>query len=488
MMGDRPHILFICTDQQRADCLGAAGHPLIATPNMDRLAREGARFSHCCTTSPLCVPARISMTTGLYPHNNNLWLGDNAVASDADTYLHRLRRAGYRTAGIGKHHLYWMENCDLYANEPSYQAIGFDHVEDMSGTWGIIEGTSIYTDYLAERSLLEPVRAYLKQLEEQPDEVRRFVAEPLPFPGANDPAEHYIDAFVGRRVEAYVEKYESAQPSFVYVGFQGPHEPWDAPDRYADLYDLEAIPEPIPEHPAGDWLPQRSRDYYTFAQYYQPPSPRALKQITARYWGKIAQIDDAIGGILSAYERKGWLDDTAIVFASDHGEMLGDHGRLSKSVFYESALRVPLIVRVPTAARPGAGRTVDALVETIDIHATLLDLAGAEPWQHQDSLSLMPLVQGEATHLRGNALSEVHAQYMLRTPDWKIVVGRNGLTLQLFDLCGDPLEQCNLCGHPDHGDRELQLRSELLARIAGSTFRDSEIDPEYCDHAFPIEG
>ena len=126
-MSTQPHLLFIFTDQQRADCLGCAGHPLLKTPNMDRLAREGIRFTHCCTSSPLCVPARISITTGLYPHNNNLWLGDNSVPPDADTYPHRLRKAGYRTCSIGKNHLYWMENCDLYANEPNYRAIGFDH-------------------------------------------------------------------------------------------------------------------------------------------------------------------------------------------------------------------------------------------------------------------------------------------------------------------------------------------------------------------------
>ena len=428
-MPPQPHILFILTDQQRGDCLGCAGHPVLRTPNMDRLAREGTRFTNCFTTSPLCVPARISLTMGLYPHNNNLWANDSTVPLEAETYLHRLRHAGYRTAGIGKHHLYRMENRDLYANEPDYRAIGFDHIEDMSGTWGIIGGKSVYTDYLASLGLLDPVRRYLKELEDRPDEIRRYISEPLPFPGAEDPAEHYIDAFVGRRIERYVEQYDTDQPSFVYVGFQGPHEPWDAPDRYAERYDPDEIPEPIPENPPGEWLPGHAREYHRFAQYYPPPSAEALKAVTARYYGKIAQIDDALGGILAAYERKGWLDNTVVILSSDHGEMLGDLNRLSKSVFYESALRVPLIVRLPPAQQPQTGAEQEAFVELVDLHATLLDAAGAKPWRHQDSRSVLPLIDGRATDIRDDVLAEVHAHTMLRTAEWKIVVGREGQTL-----------------------------------------------------------
>ena len=480
-MNRRPHILFLLTDQQRAEALGCAGHPLLKTPNIDRLAAEGVRFTRCFTTSPLCTPARVSLAMGLYPHNNNQWLGDATVPLDADTYMHRLQQRGYRTASIGKNHLFPMENCDLYANEPGYHAIGFDHIEDMSGTWGIIAGKSVYTDYLESLDLLPPVRRYLQDLEDKPDEIRRFIAEPLPFPSA-EPAEHYIDSFIARRVERYVADYDVAQPSFVYVGFQGPHEPWDAPQRYADLFNPDAIPDPIPEKPLGDWLPQRSRDYHRFAQYYRPPSRRALQEISASYLGKITLIDDAVGQILSAYRQKGWLDDTVVLFASDHGEMLGDHGRLSKSVFYDSAVRVPLIVRMPVGPR---GRTCDALVETLDLHATILDAAGADPWRHQDSLSLLPLVDGHVPHLRTNVLSEVHAHTMLRDERWKLIIGRDGQSLQLFDLVRDPLEQTNLCGHPDYARQELICRGELLARLAGNTFRNSNIDPEYCGHTFP---
>ena len=253
-----------------------------------------------------------------------------------------------------------MENCGLYASAPQYQAIGFEHVEDMSGTWGGIGGKSVYTDHLEQLGLMAQLRTYLAQLEEQPDEVRRYVSEPLPIP-----AEHYIDPFIARRVSAYVDQYADDRPSLLVVGFQGPHEPWDSPDSYVDRIALEAIPDPVPEVRAGDWLSAESRVYSRWAQYYPPPSREALRRISARYFGKIAQIDDAAGCILEAYRRKGWFGNTVVIFASDHGEMLGDLGRLSKSVFFESALRVPLILCQPDDGNDGG--TCSSLVETIDM-------------------------------------------------------------------------------------------------------------------------
>ncbi len=443
---------------------------------MDRLAAEGVRFTHAFTTSPLCVPARMSLVTGLYPHNNNCWQGLTELPPGADTYMKRLRAAGYRTCSIGKNHLYDMENCDLYEHHPKYVAAGFDHIEDMSGTWGIIEGRSVYVDHLKSLGLHEGLAAYLKQLEEQPDEIRRFIAEPLPLP-----EEHYIDAFVADRVETYVDAYDDDAPSFVYAGFQGPHEPWDSPLRYANMHPLGRTPDPVPEKPPGDWLPPRALRYQKWAQYYQPKGPIDGKRIAQYYFGKIRQIDDSIGRILAAYERKGWLDDTLIVFASDHGEMLGDLGRLSKSVCYEPAVRVPLIVCPPRCDR--AGMTSDAFVELIDLHATVLDAAGAEPWMHQDSLSLMPLVRCQTDAHREDVLIEVHAHYCLRTRDWKIIVGGDGLTVALFDLAKDPREQVNLCEHPDAAAVDLELRSRLLARITASTYRTTDVDPQLSSHS-----
>ena len=479
VMTQRPHILVFLADQQRADCVGYAGHPMLRTPNMDRLAAEGIRFDRCYTTSPLCVPARLAMTMGLYPHNSNFWQNGVTTPLDGDTYMTRLRASGYRTCTIGENHLFPNTNCDMYANEPSLNAIGFDHAEDMPAVWQIIGSRSRYTDYLESLGLLDPLRQYLRALEAKPDRVRRFTAEALPALRA----EHHIDAYIARRVERYVGEYDSDQPSFTFVGFAGPHEPWDAPDEYVRDYDACKVPDAIAEKPSGDWLPERSRRYQRWAQYLAPIDPAARRRVAIRYLGKIGQVDDAIGCVLAAYERKGWLENTAVIFSSDHGEMLGDLGRLSKSVLYESAVRVPMVLRLPQRAH--AGRRCAGFVETLDIHATILDLAGVDPWPHQDSRSLLPVATGQAERVRSDVLCEVHAHTMLRTEDWKIVVGRDGQTLQLFDMIQDSLEQVNLCGHPDYRTEELMMRSRLLERLLANTLRAGDIDPEFSGHSFP---
>jgi len=314
---ERPHILFILTDQQRADCLGCAGHRLLKTPNLDRLATESVRFSHAFTTSPLCAPARLSLITGLYPHNSNLWSNDEDLPVTADTYVKRLRAEGYRTATIGKNHLHEIENIDFFAYEEFMHRIGFDDVYETPGTWGNIGGDNVYIRHLRRHGLHEVLSRYLAELEAKPDQVRRFIAEPLPIP-----AELYLDTFLGDVAVQYLREYDYAEPSFLFVGFQGPHEPWDVPEKYYRLYDCDQIPDPIPEMPNGDWLPERSRRYQRWAQYYQPERPRALKEISASYFGKISLIDDSVGKIVDAYRRKGWWEKTVVVFASDHGEML----------------------------------------------------------------------------------------------------------------------------------------------------------------------
>ena len=154
MARGRPHILFFLTDQLRADCLGCAGHPMVKTPHIDHVAADGVRFTHACTTSPICVPARMSIVNGLYPHNSNMWQNDAGMPLDADTYMKRLRLQGYRTCSIGKNHLYFMEGVNLYDYSDNYNAIGFDHIEDMPVTTGCIATQSRYTDSLDQPGLL----------------------------------------------------------------------------------------------------------------------------------------------------------------------------------------------------------------------------------------------------------------------------------------------------------------------------------------------
>ena len=475
--GSEPHILLIMPDQLRADYLGVSGHPAIRTPHIDRLAEEGVRFTHAFTTSPLCCPMRHSLARGLYPHNSHCWMGPDVMQAGEDTYMKRMQEAGCRTGMIGKVHFRWEDGgVDLKPYDGVLRSLGYDDVFNTGGSWSNTGTDTIFVDYLKQQGLEKTRSDYYRRLEAMPDAQRRYLAEASPLP-----KEHVLDSFIGRTAVEYIDSYDDARPSCLFVGFQGPHEPWDPPEPYASRYDPDDMPDPIEELPFGEWLPEHSRKYHRYAQYFQPDDPHKIKEVRANYCGKISLIDDWVGEILAAYERKGWLGNTVVILLSDHGDALGDHNRISKSMFFESMVRVPLIVRFPAGQH--AGQVVDALVETIDLYPTLLDLGGCERPRYNDGLSLLPLIRGEVPAPRDDVLGEVHAQSMIRTQDWKLVLdNHSGESLQLFDLRVDPDEQKNLIGHPDYRDEEIQMRDRLLRRVMASQRIISRRDPTLSGH------
>ena len=473
--GTPPHILLIMTDQQRADHQSAAGHPVLRTPNIDSLASQGTRFTNAFTNSPLCCPARHSLATGLYPQNSHCWSDPDVLAPDADTYMRRFQEGGYRTGLIGKAHFYWQENIDLKPFERYMHSLGFEDTHETGGTWSNVGADTIYSDYLKGHGLFQTHVDYLSRLDRMPDVERRFLAKASPLP-----AEHVLDSFIGRTAVQYVKGYNDDRPSFLFVGFQGPHEPWDAPPPYASMYNPDSMPAPITELPPGNWLPEEAQEYARYAQYLQPKDPHKLKEVSANYCGKITLIDDWVGKILEAYHEKGWLEKIAVIFVSDHGEMLGDLNRVSKSVFFESAIRIPLTILLP-----GNGSQVpcaEGLVELIDLYPTLLELAGCDLPKHTDGRSLLPLIQGEVTNVRDDVLGQVHAHTMIRTMTCKYVVNRDGQGLQLFDLRSDPQEQRNLVGHPKYKGLETEMRDRLLQRLLKSQMILGQRNPVYSAH------
>ncbi len=472
----RPHILFLFPDQLRSDFLSVYGHPVIQTPNIDRLAASGTVFRENFTTSPICGPARHSMAKGLYPHNSNCWEDPDCMEPEADTYMKRLQAAGYRTCLVGKAHFYRQENVDLKPFEAFMHGLGFEDLYETGGSWSNVGAQTIYDDYLKGigDGSDEKLYAYYRHLDALPDVKRRFIAEASPLL-----QEHVLDSFIGKTAVDYIDGYEDERPCFLFVGFQGPHEPWDAPEPYASMYNPQDFAEPIRELPHGEWLPPVACEYAHYAQYFQPERPEALKEVRANYSGKISLIDAWIGRILDAYARKGWLENTVILFASDHGDMLGDLNRISKSMFFEGAIRVPLIVRAPECPQ---GRSVSSLTELIDVYPTILESAGCALDKYRDGLSLLPLVRGQAQALRDDVLGEVHVHTMIRTADWKYVADNSGEGLQLFDLQHDPGEQRNLVGHRDFASQEARMRERLLRRVLQNQFHSSDRDPKFSAH------
>ena len=473
----RPHILVLFPDQLRGDSLSITGHPVFRTPNIDRLGREGVLFRNHFTTSPLCGPARHTLVKGLYPHNSNCWMDPDCMEGGADTVMQRLRTAGYRTCLVGKAHFYQQENVDLKPFERFMHGLGFEDLFETGGSWSNVGADTIYDDYLRAQGngLATRLYEYYRYLDRLSDVERRFLAEPSPLP-----TEHVLDSFIGRTAVDYIRDYDDDRPSFLFVGFQGPHEPWDAPEPYASMYDPDTMPDPVPELPLGEHLSAAARNYACYAQYFQPDDPRKIKEVRANYGGKITLIDDWVGRILAAYEERGWLDNTVVILACDHGDMLGDLNRISKSMFFENCIRVPLIIRAPAASAPG--RVFDGFVELVDLYPTLLETAGLPVPPYRDGISLLPVLRGEADHVRDDVLGEVHVHTMLRTERWKLVLSSAGDTVQLFDLVADPLEQRNLAGHPDCRDAEGALRDRLLRRLLGSQHHSTAFDPGFSAH------
>jgi arylsulfatase len=450
----RPNILVLMTDQQRWDALGCAGG-WVRTPAIDRLADEGVRFPNAYTNSPVCVPARASLATGRYPHNTGVWKNEAyTLAGNTPTWMRSVRDAGYSTSVFGKTHLH-PHRGDLREREGLVRSWGLDHVDEITGPRAAARCRSNLTDRWEEAGVYEAYRADLRNRYA----TKPWVARPSPLP-----LELYADVYVGRQATAYLRAYASTQPWCCWVSFGGPHEPWDAPEPYATLYDPAAMPEPIRAVDDGHDRPRGLLDD-KLANGGVSFEPGDVARLRANYAGKVTLIDDQISEIIRVVEERGEFDRTVVAFVSDHGEMNGDHNLLYKQNFLNPAARVPLIVRLPRSAGAAAGAVSDAMVELMDVGATLVDLAGGRPVDRSLARSLLPVVRNPAGHHREVALSELRQEAMVATADWKLAVNRGGEAYMLYDLDADPLETRNLAGLPAY--REVTER--LLRRLKRRT-------------------
>ncbi|MBI3970479.1 MAG: sulfatase-like hydrolase/transferase [Chloroflexi bacterium] len=468
---NRPNILIIMTDQHRADAMGCAGHPAIQTPHLDRLAARGVRFEHAFTVAPLCMPARASFLSGLYPHNHQMWTnratpGNELPASD-ETFFQLLQRAGYYTGHVGKGHYYsWNLVGHLKEREDYTRALGFDYVHETTGPHFAKTIRSYMTDHWEQLGIYEAFKAgYGQGGGSGPGGRRRpwdATANPLS-------VEEHLDSYIGRIGKEFVEQYDGEQPFALFVGFGGPHEPWDAPGAYATMYDPAHMPDPIPAADPGPWVPEQAALRMRAGRVEGMTAAHA-RQVRANYYGKITLIDHWIGEILGAVEWRGWGGDTLVIYTSDHGEMAGDHGRLHKVVFYESSVRVPLIVSWP--GRTAAGATAYGLAENIDVFPTVLASAGAVPSERALGRSLWPALRDPGARVRDDVLSEVRAghgpqttTWMLRTERYKYALDGDSEGYLLHNLQENPQEQVNLIGHPEYRTLEAELREHLLRRV-----------------------
>ena len=447
------------TDQQRRDAMSCSGH-WVKTPNLDRIAAEGVRFTNCVTTTPICVPARLTLATGLYPHNNGVWTNvPYTMPADADNWMRELKKLGYRTSLFGKTHLH-PHRGDLREKEDLLHAWGLDDVDEIGGPRASAVLMSNMTAMWEEKGLLEAYRADFKERFSNKAHVARPSVLPL---------EDYADVYVGQQAKQYLAAYDRDQPWFCWVSFGGPHEPWDAPEPYASRYDPNAMPAPAGNEQDGP-RPMGQIDRMRENKRYCPDFDAGdIGAMRANYAGNVSLIDDQIGEILAVIEARGEMDDTVIAFTSDHGEMNGDHDLIYKMNFYDGSLRVPLIVRTPGPDNTGVVN--DSLAENSDLGPTLVELAGGSIEYQQFARSLTGALDGSAH--REDVLSEFVGEFMLMTDEWKIALNDEGQTYMLFDRQNDPDETRNLAGLPEYQSDADSLRLQLLERIVQSQLKAS---------------
>lgn len=463
-MTNRPNILWLFSDQHRADTIGAAGHPVVSTPNLDSLISSGVMFERVFCQGPLCVPARVSLLTERYVRDHGAFENDYPALTDLPTMVQAIRDAGFHTAAIGKMHLF-PHPPDVADGLPLMTSFGFDEVVEAVGKLASGFVRNAYTDHLDRLGLLEQYKAFvLPRVPWRRKSLPLWTVDPSPLP-----AEHHIDRWVGERAAEWIESRSAGRPFFCWVGFPGPHDPWDAPAdyvrRYADA-DITLDSTRRPEVPESGPLAPFLNTFLDYSSSSTLTDERA-REVRRHYYANVTLIDDAVGAILAALERSGLADDTWVVYSTDHGEMLGTHGLLNKMVFYEPAVRVPLVIRPPKGSGWTPARLAQ-MVEHVDLAATLGALAGATPVPGSAGVSFADVLTAAGPGRAGWAgreavVSENYGFAMWRTERYKLVVYEKTRTpVQLFDLVEDPEEDANRVDDPAYASVVSDMREAFV--------------------------
>lgn len=456
---ERPNILFVMTDQQRFDAMGAAGNSIIKTPNLDRLAREGALFRRAYSSTPTCTPARSALLTGLAPWNHGMLGYDTIPKRFAFEKPRAMAEAGYSTTSIGKNHF-----------DPWRQSHGYERTFlDEACACGNVHDADIRARRATEERTDYEAWFYSQAPNRNPHATglgwNDYAARPFALPEELHPT-----AWTGDMARRFLDTYSDPRPFYLKVSFLRPHSPYDPPARYMDPY----LQQDIPSANVAPWARRyeaRSSDRPDI--WHGRLDKATIRNSRAGYYGCVTQVDDQIGRIIETLEKRKLLDRTLIVFTSDHGDMLGDQNLWRKSYAYESSARIPMIVRWPEGlVSAKRGQTIDSPVELRDIFPTFLDAAGASTQRELDGDSLLKLLRDPKARWRTlldlehnvcyspknnwNALTDGKQKYIFHALDGEE---------QLFDLTKDPRENINLASEPAF-NQELRLwRQRMILHL-----------------------
>ena len=443
-MTTQPNLLYIHTDQHNPYITGCYGDPLVQTPNLDRLAADGVVFENTYCPSPICVPARMSMLSGQHPYQNEVWTNEHGLDSGIPTFAHALGAVGYQPVLIGRMHSLGPDQLHGYAE----RLVG-DHTANYLGgsdvDRGILNGTA------------GPQRISLERA------------------GAGQSAYQVHDEYVTAATVDYLNRVgvarqsgQSDDPFCLTVGFMLPHPPYVARQEDFNLYNeritLPRKPRAFADekHPHLRWWRQDTGS--------EAVTEAEILRARAAYWGLVTRVDVMVGQILQALADNDLAENTLIIYTSDHGDMVGEHGLWWKHVFYEESVKVPLIVAWPGVI-PGGQRS-DRVVSALDVNATMLEALGAPALPNSAGRSFLGLIDGRTAPIAWDdvAFSEYCSdqfcptggcyQRMVRRGPWKLIY-YHGQPPQLFNLAEDPDE------HIDRADDPTcrQIREELTALV-----------------------
>jgi choline-sulfatase len=476
-MTQPPNIVLIMSDQHRADVMGCAGDQAAITSNIDRLANEGTRFTRTNCQGPLCMPGRASFLTERWVRDHGVFDNYEEIPAGTPTFVKSLKDAGYYTAEMGKMH-FWMHSKHPDRTSwdfiPFMESLGFDESIETLGKHASLRRDNPYSSHLRQRGLLEAYEQMLRDLSYATDgsqSTPTWDASPCDMP-----IDDYVDAWHGIETERWIENYDHDDPFFLWVGFPGPHDPWDAPQAARDWYSDIEVPGP------GSFAPPDLTDTKNLSGLIEMMmsiadsatlTPERLNTVRVAYYAAVAIIDKAIGRIVSALERTGKLDNTWIIYTSDHGEMLGEHTMLLKCVFYDPSIKVPLVVRPPGGMSP---KEVTDIVEHFDAAAMIREIAGAAAPEASAARSILDHVTGDGSgcERRDVSITENWGFAAFETDGHKLVIDEDTMTpVQLFDRIADPMEDTNLVADPQMAD----VVGEMMERHARPFLADGAKRP-----------
>jgi len=412
-MSDKPNLIFFMTDNHTRNALGCYGHPLVRTPNLDRIAGKGVRFTTAYSASPVCCPSRATLATGRYPHQTGFW--DNAIVYDGSvpSWMHRMREQGYTTVGIGKLHYRSSEDDNGFSEE-----IMPMHIVDGKG------------------ALVHLLRGH----DDEPVSVGQWELY-LERTGVGTTVYQDYDRRITAAAIDWLKRNSNRGPWALMVSYPSPHPPFTLPQRLIDLYPPERVrlpedfgPDRRSKHPAIEHLRRQKGTL-------EITDEAALRRIVAAYYALITHADEQIGQVMRAADDLGVLSSARVVYTSDHGELTGAHGVLGKFSLFEGAIGVPMILSGPGLP---AGRAVTDTVHHVDLMPTLVALAGGAQDTSLPGRPLGEVIAGKVQPRPGFA--EYHAtgsfagSFLLRHGKDKLIY-HVGMPRQVFDLAADP-EEC----------------------------------------------